>query len=256
MAYSTITGIVLGLALLAGVIGLSADNPGLFVNWPGLLLVFGGTFAATLMSFPATRIGEAFTEFLKSMTSDRSGELEHHLSHMKQIIPILRSGNLNQMEKVTAHIHSPFFHDGVQMVIDGVPAEDITFLMDWRMDAHQQNMRAKAGVFRAMAGFAPAFGMVGTLLGLVNMLSTMNSDALETIGASMALALITTFYGLVLANALLKPMALTIEQKLQHDLALLMIAREAVLFLHQQKHPSYAQDLLNKLMEHHEREVA
>lgn len=255
MSWSTLAGIVCGVVILVAAIALSADDPSLFVNLPGLALVLGGTAAATLVSFPAKQIGSAFAEFGRTMLSGAFSELQRQLHSVKQVIPVLKQGKLRDMENIIDHIRSPFFHDGMQMVVDGASAEDIEFVLDWRMEAMRQNMRAKAGVFRAMAGFAPAFGMVGTLLGLVNMLGGMSSDSLETIGASMALALITTFYGIVLANILFKPMAIKIEQKLQGDMALLTIAREAVLFLQQQKNPAYAQNLLDRMMEQHEHEV-
>jgi chemotaxis protein MotA len=191
-----------GVALLVISIIATAKDASIFINLPGLLIVLGGTLAATLMSFPlkeVLRVFRVFRVFIIVLRNERSYE-KGDIDEIVGIAMLLYQNKVLQAEDVIANLGNPFLRTGLQLVVDGVPVEDILNLLQWRITRLKAREHAEAQVYRVMGGYAPAFGMVGTLLGLVNMLYDMGGDSFGSIGVNMAVALITTFYGIVLSK--------------------------------------------------------
>src|SRR5690606_3241263 len=133
---------------------------------------------------------------------------------LEDLVSISRTwmqGDIRAVEKALEGVSNPFLRDGVQLVIDHVPEEDILDLLQWRIARMKAKEQAEAQLFRVMAGFAPAFGMLGTLVGLVNLLFLLGDGDMTAIGRPMALALMTTIYGVLLANLVFKPVAVKLE---------------------------------------------
>src|SRR5690606_40720822 len=111
----------------------------------------------------------------------------------------------------------PFLRTGVQLMIDMTPEQDILDFMNWRITRLQAREHAEAQLFRVMSSFAPAFGMIGTLVGLINMMQHLGDGNMASIGQQLAVALITTFYGILLANLIFKPVAVKLERRTEQD---------------------------------------
>lgn len=225
----SIAGLVTGFALLLAAVFATAREPLLFLNLPGLALVLGGTFAATLTSYSLREIWAAMRALLFDAGSD---DRKDHLG-LKDIIRIakvLNSDGVRQAEHDVKSVQSPFLRTGLQLVIDGAPAEQVAEVLDWRIARIKAHGQAQADVFNVMAVYAPAFGMVGTLLGLVNMLRDVGGG-IDEIGASLSIALVTTFYGIVLANAVFKPLSVNLRRRAQDRMAILSVAQEAMVIL-------------------------
>ena len=231
------------LALVGTAVFITANDPATFLNLPGLILVLGGTVAATILSYPLNLILNSFksaccpTHENKTIVSDRITSYSEALSSQKK-------GNIAETEKLIKSIDSPFLRLAAEMMLDGFSKEEIFSALDW----HQKKVRAAdashASVFFSMASYAPAFGMIGTLVGLVNMLDTMESGNFEHIGSSMAIALITTFYGVLMANIIFKPLGSKLEQKIERDLTVLTLTKEAIALLSEGKSASYTKELM------------
>lgn len=127
-------------------------------------------------------------------------------------------------------VKSPFLRTGLQLVIDGASSNEVIEVLDWRIARLKAHGDEQADVFNVMAIYAPAFGMIGTLLGLVNLLRDVGG-AIDQIGASLSIALVTTFYGIVLANAVFKPLAVILRRMTQDRVAVLSVAQEALVIL-------------------------
>jgi chemotaxis protein MotA len=161
----------------------------------------------------------------------------------------LKQGALQEAEQKITTIDSPYLEMAAQMIIDNNSIDDISKVLNWRLERKRSSDQNNAMVFRTMAGYAPAFGMLGTLIGLVNMLDMMDAGDFSSIGPNMAVALITTFYGVLLANIVFKPLAVKLEQRSSEDVVMLSVAKEAVTLLSQGKPPAYTRELLNKYLE-------
>ena len=243
-----------GIFIVFVAIGLTARDALVFVNIPGLIIVLGGTIAATLMSFPPRYILQVWRNFLAAMKNERMYDKDD-IDEIVRIAKLWNTAQIHKIEDVLHGVRSPFLRTGVQLIIDNSPVEDIMDLLEWRIARLRAKETAEANVFRTMGSYAPAFGMVGTLLGLVNMLYDMSSGGFEQIGLNMAVALITTFYGLIFANLIFKPLAAVLEERTNQRVRTLSMVVEAIHLLSEKRTPSYIRETLYSFLAEYEDEL-
>lgn len=252
---SAATGIIGGALLLVLSIGMTADEPLSFIDAPSLVLVIGGTVAATLITYSFGDLGRAMARAFRSLKRETivgRGDIER----FAHIAGLLKGGKVQAVDKETEGLSSPFILTGIRLLTDGMPLDSIGTVLEWRMRQQEALERSEAAVFRTMATYAPAFGMAGTIIGLVNMLRLMGAGATpRQIGTNLAFALITTLYGLVLANAFLKPLAARIERKTHDHLRVMAAVVEAFRGIAAGHGPSHIREVLSALAESHEYEM-
>ena len=239
---STTIGIVGGIAIVAITVFFSVDSPALLWNPLGLLIVFGGALAATLVAFPMQDVGRIFSVILIVLRNERLYAKEDQAELVTVARSVMRS-DIRAIELRLRTIKNPFLRLGIQLVIDNAELDDIVDIMTWRIEKLKAKEKAEALIFRAMASFAPAFGMIGTLLGLVNMLNALNADV-AAIGSNMAVAMMTTLYGVVAGNLVFKPIAMKFEQRTQQRVALMMTVMQGVILLRQNRSPGVIEETL------------
>lgn len=254
MDLSTVLGLIGGVALIVLGVFATAVDPGVFLNWPGLVIVLGGTLAATLMSHPLRLVLHVFRVFFIVMSSERSF-VQDDIDDIVWVSRLIFGGKLKKAEEELENIRSPFLRMGVGLIVDGAPIEDVLDLLQWRIHRLKAKERAEAQVFRTMAMYSPAFGMVGTLLGLVNMLFELADGSLENIGVNMALALITTFYGLIFANLIFRPIAMKFEGRTDRRIEILGIALEGISLMGQGRTPAHIRETLNSFIAQFQDEI-
>ena len=225
----SVFGLLLGVAVLSVAVAFTASEPLSYLNLPGLALVLGGTFAATLTSYSLREVWASLLALAASISS-REDQERAGLHDILRIKTLMDKEGVRTAEKAVARVRSPFIRTGLQLVIDGAPSSQLVEVLEWRIARIRAHGNAQADVFNVMAVYAPAFGMVGTLLGLVNLLREVGG-AIDEIGAGLSLALVTTFYGIVLANAVFKPLAVNLRRMTQDRVAVLSVAQEALVLL-------------------------
>ena len=251
---STIIGMVGGVVILVLAIVLTAADAHQFLNLPGMLIVVGGTMAATFVSYPlreVTRLARVIGIVLRN-------ERLYAEEDIRELVHVSRLWFQYDLESVERHLNrisNPFLRTGIQAVIDGTPLDKTVDLLRWRIARMHAMERAEASIFRTMAQFAPAFGMLGTLVGLINMLSSMGDAGISEMGRNMAIALTTTFYGLVLSNLVFKPFAVKLERRTEQRVMLMNMVLEGVTFLSERRSPSFIRETLNSFMTHHDDEI-
>jgi chemotaxis protein MotA len=224
---SGLIGILATVLFLAIIVVFGADSPMRFVDPVGLAVVVGGTLAATFMSYPP---GEVLRSFRLASTALKQERL-HSAQHIEELVQISRlwiRGELQAVEKALTTVTNPFLRTGVQLVIDRTPDEYIHDLLHWRMLRLQQQEAAEAQIFKVMANYAPAFGMLGTLLGLINLMDLLGAGDVKGIGVQLGIALLTTLYGVILSNMVFKPLALRLERRTERRLALMNMILEGI----------------------------
>lgn len=254
MNSSTLYGFGAALLVALAAVYLSTDNPAMFINLPGLMIVLGGTVAATLVSYPICEL-RRLPRCIALVLNDRPPDAEIELRTIRDAAQALSNRRIKPVEDMIEASDNPYFRTGLQMVLDGAPLSEIREVLQWRMAKLRQNEDAEARIFRSMAVFAPAFGMVGTLLGLIGMLEILGSEALGRIGSHMALALITTLYGIVLANLVFKPMAIKLERRTEQRLMHMNLLLEGIVMLAERRSPSFVQATLNAINADFEDEI-
>jgi chemotaxis protein MotA len=203
MDLSTILGIIAAFGLMILAIA-QGGGVVLFVDMPSMIIVVGGSVGATLVHYPfgdvlgtLSIIKKAFL-FKKTSTADRIEQLIRFAGKA-------RKEGILSLQSVVGEVNDPFFLKGLQMAVDGQEPDKLKDMLDREIEYIQERHEKGAEIMVAVGTYAPAMGMIGTLIGLVQMLQTMSDPS--SIGPAMAVALLTTFYGAVIANILCLPMA-------------------------------------------------
>jgi chemotaxis protein MotA len=198
---ASLTGIVAGLGLIMSAILMGGDFS-LFVNIPGIMIVVGGTLSATLLTFPLNDVLSAFKAavFVFSSKQDNPNDM---VFTMIELCKITRKEGLVGLSK-TKSDHA-FVSKACMLISDGADEKIISDTLTIEIDAMKERHFIVQDVFTKMNAYAPAFGMIGTLIGLVQMLANLADPA--SVGPAMGVALLTTFYGAVLAFMIFGPIA-------------------------------------------------
>jgi chemotaxis protein MotA len=200
---ATLIGIIIagGLVLISILMGGSGAW---FINYPSVMIVLGGTMGATLINYPMADV--------ISMFKVTKHAFRHKTPNPLGLIPIMvefakkaRREGILSFDQYIQSINDPFFRRGIQMAVDGLEADAIEEVLSTEIMWLEERHRMGAEIYSTMGSFAPAVGMLGTIIGLVQMLMQMKDPS--AIGAPMAVALLTTFYGTLLANLLFLPIA-------------------------------------------------
>jgi chemotaxis protein MotA len=252
--FSTIIGVFAGLAVVGFVIWATALDATAFLNLPGLIIVLGGTLAATLVSYPAREFLRLF-KLLGIVLYDNGVDARRQVDEIEQVARKWFRDDIRGVEQDLDNISNTFLKTGIQLVIDKAPLRDIIDLLHWRITRLRAQEQAEAQMFLSMASYAPAFGMLGTLIGLINMLSIMDNRNFAEIGFQLAIALITTFYGLLLANLIFKPIATKLERRTEQRVMLMTMVMEGISLMSQRRTPSFIRATLESFIAQHEDEL-
>ncbi|MFP4106960.1 MAG: motility protein A [Phycisphaerae bacterium] len=204
MDLATIIGIVCGFALVIIAIMGGTAGGGMFLHVPSMLVVVGGMAASTLIHFPAPTVLRIFSIIRKTIFCQLPGENEL-IQQMVNYAAINRRDGALALEKQIPEARDPFLVMGLRMVIDGQEENVIEKQLYLEIQYLQERHSTGKKILEFMGASAPAFGMIGTLIGLVQMLADLSDPS--KIGEGMATALITTFYGALLANLIFIPLA-------------------------------------------------
>ena len=251
---STLIGIVASIVLLGVVIFYTAVDPALFLHIPSVLIVLVGTLAATFISYPLREVVRIFG-LIGTVLRNEKLYSKKDLDELIDISRLWVRSDIRAVEKALERVANPFLKTGVQLVIDMTPEDEILELLQWRMSRMRAREHAEAQLFRVMASYAPAFGMVGTLVGLVNLMFLLGDGDMTLIGQQMALALMTTFYGVLLSNLLFKPVAVKLERRTEQRLVLMNMVLQGVSMMSQKRTPAMMRETLNSFMEQHQDEI-
>ncbi len=251
MDIATLVGIILGLVSIIGGIFLaaSAANAGMggFISPSSFAIVFGGMIASVSVAFPLSdvlKLGSAIGAVFKGGEVKLGAVVDDAI----ETAEVGRKGVV-ELEKSVESIKNPFFRDGVQMVVDGYSLDELTEILETRIEYREIREKTQAGLFKSMGTMAPAWGMIGTLIGLVIMLSGFGGEGgADALGPGMSAALITTFYGTVFANLFFLPMSEKLNTRMSFTSTLQAMLIEAARLIHQKKHPLIVREKLNSFI--------
>jgi chemotaxis protein MotA len=251
ISLSTVIGLLVGFGLTFWAISVHTDNFGMFWSLEPFAIIFGGTFAAALIGARTRYVWKAILTILKIfvMQPIQPKTLRSDIKQMVEWSYLTQQG-LGALEDEVAKQKKldGFLGYAVTLLLNGYKEADLRlFLGDFIESAHQRRS-VPATILHQMGGHAPAFGMVGTLVGLVIMMSNMGSDP-SKIGPSMAVALLATLYGVMAARLIFMPAATKTQQILEIERHRRYMQLEGIVMIAQKKPPLYVQDRLNALMD-------
>lgn len=245
MDFATLIGLISGFGLIIAAIILGGD-PTSFINPPSILIVIGGTLAITSMCFSVSDMSRSLKIIAKTFFYS-SRDPSDAAIQVLQIAELARRQGVLSLQNVLDSIKAePFLHKGMLMVVDGTPGEEVEAIMRRDLNATMQRHHKGANILRKAAEFAPAMGLIGTLIGLVQMLGNLDNPA--TIGPAMAVALLTTFYGAVLANMVFSPMASKLERNSTEEAMVNTVYMMGAASIGRQENPRRLEMLLNSIL--------
>ena len=251
ISLATVAGTLLGFALVLGAIAHGTDNFLSFLSLEGFLIVIGGTVANAFMSFQANYVMTAFTsiwEMVKKASATREGLNAEIMRLIKWAYLVHSKGLVGLEGEVGPRIKEPLLRYGLDLVVTGYRPETIRSMMNTAVEADFERSITPVTVLRNMASTAPAFGMVGTLVGMVVMLQSIQGD-MSKIGGGLAVALLATLYGILVARLVCLPAADKLMQKQEIMRFRNYMMTEGLVLLAEKQSPRYMQDRLNSFLE-------
>lgn len=216
-----------------------------FWDTPSVVIVIGGAFAATIMAYPLDK-------FKKVISITKSAFFNKNLSPISIIKDLIELANVARREGLLAleeagqQAEDEFLKKGIMLIVDGTDPELVRNILETELVFLEERHAEGRGLYETLATYGPAFGMVGTLIGLINMLGDLDDPS--TLGPSMAVALITTLYGSLLANAFAAPMAGKLKYKSAEEILVKEVVVEGLLSIQAGENPRIIEEKLKTFL--------
>ena len=226
MNIATILGIIVGFGSVLATVALEGGDFVTLLNLPGALIVFGGTIGAALVSYPMERVVALPKLIARTLTQDKH-QAEHLVSQLVALADKARRQGLLSLEEEEGKLDDPFLKKAVMLVVDGVDPEEIRHILE--TESHEMATRHAHGyaLLEGMGGYAPTMGILGAVLGLINVMSKLEDPS--ELGEGIAVAFVATLYGVASANLLWLPLGSKLKESSQHEVFLRKIIIEGVL---------------------------
>ncbi len=242
---ATLFGIIGAFALIITAIALGG-SPYAFIDIPSICIVIGGTFGITIACYSFRDIWTAVSIVVSTVFYQTRSPSSAAL-HVLQLAQLSRRKGLLAMEPYVPRLmNEEMLHKGLKMLVEGATGDEIESIMQGEMQAAARRHTRTVGVLRKAAEISPAMGLIGTLVGLVQMLGNLSDPS--TIGPGMAVALLTTFYGAVLANMVFTPLASKLERNSSEEALINQIHVMAATSIGRQENPRRLEMLLNTIL--------
>ncbi|MBD3165437.1 motility protein A [bacterium] len=251
MDIATIVGLVVAIVLI--LISIVADGQGVnfFFNVPSALIVFGGAFGATLVAFPLSDV-IAVAKVAKNAILHKADSPMETIETMVRVAEKARREGILAIEREIEDINEPFMRIGVQYAVDGTEPETIRAILESELSGMEERHKSGKMVFEVLGTYAPAFGMIGTLIGLIKMLASLEDPT--QIGAGMAVALVTTLYGSMAANIAFLPLAAKLDYRSKQEVRRKELIIEGILAIQSGDNPRIVREKLMTYLPPAERE--
>ena len=227
MDIATVLGVIsaFGLVFIAIFMGGGVD---VFINIPSLMIVVGGTLGATMINYPFKEVFGVFNVVKKALFT-KNISISDLIKNFIAFANKSRKEGILALESELKNVSDEFLKKGVQLSIDGLEPQEIKDILETEVDFIKSRHQLGAEVFTTMGTFSPALGMIGTLIGLVQMLQSMDDPG--SIGPAMAVALLTTFYGSIMANIICMPIAGKLKTRSKEEVLTKEMAIQGIISL-------------------------
>jgi chemotaxis protein MotA len=234
MDIATLIGIIVGLAALVGGFMLEGGQLGGLLQITAALIVFGGTFAAVLISFPVAKL-RTVPKALALAFMTKSQAQDDVIEDIVGMSSISRREGVLALEKKAAEHQDPFLREGIQLVVDGTERAMVRQIMELEIDAVAKKYDGYAKIFESAGGYAPTMGIIGTVMGLIHVLGSLSEPT--ALGPSIALAFTATLYGVASANLIFLPIASKIKARCDDEIDRMDMMLEGILSIQNGDHP-------------------
>jgi len=237
---ASLLGIILGIFFTLYGILLTGDLAS-YISISSIVITLGGTLAATILSFPMKSFINLWKVLQKAFIHKEVPASEI-IEEIITLANIARKEGLLALEEYGEKINDDFLRKGIMLIVDGTDPELVRNILETELNFLEERHSQGQGILETMGSFAPAFGMIGTLVGLINMLQYMDDP--KAIGPNMSVALVTTFYGSVLANVIFLPLAKKLKVRSQSEVLIKELMIEGLLSIQAGENPRIIEEKL------------
>jgi len=227
-----------------------------FIDIPSVFITFGGAFSATIMSVPMKYLKD-IPKHMKILLKKEKTDLNQYIDVIVELAKEARLKGLLVLEEKISNIdmNDDFLKFCVMLIVDAIEPSKVRTQIENEINCIETRHAAAWSVYDTCGSFGPAFGMLGTLIGLINMLANMDaSGGADSLGKGMSVALVTTFYGSVLANMVCAPMSNRLKAKHEDEMIVKDLIMEGVLSIQSGENPKYIKEKLNSYLTYKDRE--
>jgi chemotaxis protein MotA len=244
MDLTTILGFISAIAIMIYSIMLAGSITS-FIDLPSIWCTVGGTIAVTVMTYPLDEL-MIFIPVLKKTVFAKSQPTTETIATLVSFAERARREGILALERHMEEIEDEFLSKGIQLAVDGTEPELMRSILTTELDYMAKRHATGQAICGTVATYGPAFGMIGTLIGLVLMLQTMSDPA--TIGPSMAVALITTFYGAILSNCIFLPLKDKLKRRSDEEILVKEMMIEGILSIQSGDNPRIVEQKLTSFI--------
>ena len=216
-----------------------------FIHLPSALIVFGGLLAATLINYPISKL-TGVIKTLKIAFTEKPIDAGYVIGTIISLSETARREGLLALEDAAYQLQDGFMQKGILLIVDGTDPDLVRNIMETELAFLEERHSEGQGIFETMGALAPAFGLIGTIIGLINMLK--NLDNPEAIGPGMAVALVTTFYGSLIANLFFIPIAGKLRVRSREEILLKEVMIEGMLSIQAGENPRIIEEKLKAFL--------
>ncbi len=245
MNFSSLLGFSAAITVFGLALFTSARDFKIFLDTHAVLIVVGGTLAATCICFPLSKVLGLTGVFFRRIIGKHKRD---YLGLIDQIVALSTANRKGRQtfEAAITKVRDPFLRDAAEVLfwLDAeVSHEDLRSLLETRAETHYERYHGEAEIFRVMSRFPPSFGLLGTTLGMIALLQSLgHADAKNSIGPSMSIALVATLYGIVMANFIFIPIAENLTQQSKEDLVSRRIVVEGIMLIAADKPTAFVEE--------------
>ncbi|MCB9025282.1 MAG: MotA/TolQ/ExbB proton channel family protein [Bdellovibrionaceae bacterium] len=256
MNLSPIFGLAMAVGVVITTVIMSTNKPTVFLDSHAAIIVIGGTIAATLLSFSAkTMIGMLKVFFSRVL----KGTLNRYDEVITEIVDLAKGyrENSNYLSEKVEDIKTPFLKEAIQMIIaGGLNPKDVDLVLAKRAHTHFKRYEEDSHMFSTLAKFPPAFGLLGAVIGMVTLMQGLGgSDAIKTVGPSMAVALVATMYGIAIANFIFIPLGENLSKYNKSDRIIRQMVIDGIKLIRAKQHPLVVEENIKSYLLPSEREA-
>lgn len=241
MDRSTLGGLAFGMMVLVGAMALAKVPPQSLLNPEALLIVFGGTLAATVISFNRQTLLNAL-HALRGPSAEGSLQTRETVQYVMDVVAFVRDEGVLALQSVIQSVDIPFFKKGLQLVLDNRSEKFIRDSLSTELEVIYREQSDYARVFETAGGYAPTMGIIGAVIGLIHVVHALSDPA--QLGQGVASAFSATLYGVGVANLILLPLAGKLRQQARYEAFVRTLLMEAVLSIRSGEHPMLIEERL------------
>ena len=252
MDIMSVLGLILAVALV--IFGMVFDQEAMqvtfsniraLVDYPSMAITIGGTIGVMMLSFPSKSF-KKIGKHLKIIFRPRKYEPRQSIDQIVELAVEARMKGLLSLEDKLAEVDEPFLYNGLILVVDSVDSEKVRQVMETELEQLDERHALDRAFYEKAAAYSPAFGMIGTLVGLILMLGNMSD--VDVLAKGMATALITTLYGSLIANVICLPIASKLKARHDEEFLCKQLVMEGVLAIQEGENPKFIEEKLSKLL--------